>query len=66
MEKFDSFVRVRWECRYEIVFISKHHRKVMYGKVVAVIGSNLPDLCVQKARGIRMNQDDTVVAHSRR
>jgi putative transposase len=33
MQDFESLARVRWECKYHVVFIPKYRRKVLFGKL---------------------------------
>ena len=48
MHECRSLSHVRWECKYHVVFIPKHRRKVLYGKFRQRIGAILRELCRSK------------------
>ena len=33
MDKYESLSHTKWECKYHVVFIPKHRRKVLYGEL---------------------------------
>ena len=61
MDDFKSLAHVRWECKYHVVFIPKYRRKVIYGKIRALIGPILRDLCEQK--GIELLEGHAMSDH---
>jgi REP-associated tyrosine transposase len=52
MHEWQSLAHVRWECKYQVVFIPKYRRKVLYGRLRTRIGVILRELCRQ--RGIEV------------
>lgn len=40
-----SSAHTRWNCKYQIVFIAKYRRKIIYGKLRQDIGKILRQLC---------------------
>jgi putative transposase len=53
MKDLESLARVRWECKYHVIFIAKYRRKVMHGKQRASACGILRDLGRQKGMGLR-------------
>lgn len=48
MHDWESPAHVRRECKYHVIIIPKHRRKVFYGKLRKQIGVIPRDLCRQK------------------
>ena len=43
-----SITHSRWNCTYNLVFIPKYRRKIMYGELKKDIGEILRKLCEMK------------------
>ncbi len=43
---------MKWDCKYQVVFIPKFRRKVLYGKLRQSGGRLLRELCDQKKIGL--------------
>lgn len=52
MKDFASLPHVRWECKYHVISIPKHRRKMIYGKLPASTGGIQRDLGKQKGIGL--------------
>ena len=61
MHEWQSLSHVRWDCKYHVVIIPKHRRKVFYGRLRRQIGTILRDLCRQ--RGIEMLEGHALPDH---
>ena len=48
MEDFSSLNHTRWECKYQVVFIPKCRRKVLYGQVRQHLGKLFHELAGQR------------------
>jgi putative transposase len=45
VQDFESEARVQEDCKYQLVFIPKYRRKVLYGKLREAVGRILWELC---------------------
>jgi putative transposase len=45
---YQSLAHSHWDCKYHIVFIPKHRRKALWGKIRPELGSILHELARQK------------------
>lgn len=57
----NSLAHTKWECKYHIVFASKHRRKVIYKQIRADIGHILSELC--KRKGIEIIEAEACPDH---
>ena len=48
LHDFESLAHVKWDCKYPVVFIPKHRRKMLYGRLRESVGRILRELCEQK------------------
>ena len=48
MPDWESLSQVRWNCKYHVVIVLKHRKRVLYGKVKRDVGEILRDLARQK------------------
>ena len=48
MHDWTSLSRVRWDCKYHVVFVPKYRQKRLYGKFRRKVGDIFKDLCRQK------------------
>lgn len=49
MEKnIESLSYTRWECKYNIIFVPKYRRRIVYGKYKESIGKIIRELCERK------------------
>lgn len=48
MREWKTLSHVKWECKYNMVFVSKYRHKTIYGKVRKKIGGIIRNLCEQK------------------
>ncbi len=47
-ETWQRLAHSRWECKYQVVFITKYSRKVIYGEIRENLGGILYELARQK------------------
>lgn len=52
MKGFASLTHVRWECKYQAIFIPKYRRKVIFGTFRVSIGQILREFCDQNGIGL--------------
>lgn len=52
MNDIHSLSHTKWNCKYHIVFVPKHRRKVFYGEKRLEIGAILRELCKWKGVSI--------------
>lgn len=48
IKDWQSMAHVKWECKYQIVFIPKYRKKKLYGKVRKRVDGIFPKLCRYK------------------
>ncbi len=48
MDDYKSLCHTKWECKYDVVFIPKRRRKVLYGKLRQHLGEVFRDLAGRK------------------
>src|ERR1700730_7709621 len=48
MDDYESLSHTKWECKYHVVFIPKHRRKVLYGELRQHLGDVFRKLALQK------------------
>jgi len=48
MSNFESLSHSRWDCKYHVVFIPKHRKKELYGKIRKFLGPVFHELAQQK------------------
>lgn len=48
MDDYESLSHTRWECKYQVIFIPKYRRKVLYGQLRQYLGEVLRRLAEQK------------------
>ncbi len=48
MSNFESLSHSRWDCKYHLVFIPKHRKKELYGKIREFLGPVFHELAQQK------------------
>ena len=61
MKDWKSLSDVRWDCKYQVVFVSKYRQKTIYGKTRKRIGAIIRDLCKQK--GIELIEGHAMPDH---
>ncbi len=47
-ESFQSLSHSRWDCKYQVVFVPKRRRKVMFGNIRKHLGAVFHELARQK------------------
>jgi len=57
----DSLAHTVWECKYDIVWVPKRRRKVIFGQLRRDIGTIIRRLC--KYKGIEMMEGNTGIDH---
>ena len=58
-----SLAHTKWNCKYDIIWIPKYRRKVIYGKYRQAIGQIIRQLCEYK--GIEIVEANACVDHIR-
>ena len=48
MNEYESLNPTKWECKYQVVFIPKYRRKVLYGSLRKPLGSLFRELARHK------------------
>ena len=48
LTSYESLSHSKWECKYHLVFVPKHRKKVLYGKVRRYLSQVFHDLASQK------------------
>jgi len=48
MKDWQTLSRVKYDCKYHIVFVTKYRHQTIYGKLRRKIGEIIRDLCRQK------------------
>ena len=48
MEDVQSLTHAKWECKYNVVWIPKCRKKILYGELRKYLGETFRDLAVQK------------------
>ncbi len=48
MNDFQSLSHTTWDCKYDLVWIPKYRRKVLYGHLRKYLGDVLRELALQK------------------
>ena len=48
MRDWQSLSHVKWECKYNIVWVPKYRQKVLFGKVRRGAGEIIRELCLQR------------------
>ena len=62
MKNLQSETLIKWECKYHVVIIPKHRRKVLYGRIRRQIGEILGERCRQ--RGISLLEGKSMINHT--
>ena len=58
---YESLSHSKWDCKYHIVFVPKHRKKVLYGKIRKFLGPLFHELASQ--RGSRILEGHMVQDH---
>ncbi len=61
LKDWKTLSHVKWNCKYHIVFITKHRHKKIYGEVRKKIGKIIRNLCEQK--GIELHEGHAMSDH---
>jgi len=61
MKDWKSQAHLRWECKYHVVILPKHRKKILSGKLPRSIGEMLGQLCRQK--GIELEEGKAMADH---
>lgn len=61
MHDWMSLAHVRWDCKYHVVFVPKHRKKALFGKLRRHVGELLRDLCRQP--GVQLLEGHLMVEH---
>ena len=48
LTSYESLSHSKWDCKYHLVFVPKHRKKVLYGKVRRYLAQVFHDLAAQK------------------
>ena len=48
MNDVKSLSHSKWRCKYQIVFVPKYRRQIIYGRIKVDVGKILRDLCKRK------------------
>jgi putative transposase len=48
MDDYESLSHTKWDCKYQVVFIPKYRRKVLYGELRQYLGEVFRRLALQK------------------
>jgi len=48
MSEYESLSHSRWDCKYQIVFVPKYRKKILYGKQRKFLGSVFHQLVSQR------------------
>ena len=48
MDEHESLTHTKWDCKYQLVFIPKYRRKVLYGQLRKHLGEVLRTLALQR------------------
>lgn len=60
-QDLQSMAHVKWECKYQIVFIPKYRKKILYGKVRRRVGEIFRQRC--RYRGIEYLEGHAMPDH---
>jgi hypothetical protein len=63
MDEFESLSHTKWECKYQVVFIPKFRRRVLYGQLRNHLGELFRKLATQKQSRIDEGFDAGSCAH---
>ena len=58
MQEWKSQNHVKWDCKYDNMFVPKYRRKVLYGNLRGKVGTILRELCEQKGGEIVRRESD--------
>ena len=61
MHDVESLAHVRRDCKHHLVFVPKHRKKTLYGKLRKQVGGVLRDLCRQ--RGLELLEGHAMPDH---
>ncbi len=53
MDRSESLIHSRWECKYQVIFIPKRRRKTLYGALRQHLGEVFHRLAGQKGSEMR-------------
>ena len=61
MREWQSLSHVRWYCRYHVILVPKHRKRVIFGSLRKAIGGLLRQLCEQE--GIELVEGHALADH---
>ncbi len=61
MKAWQSLSHVKWNCKYQVVIVSKYRNRVIYGEIRKKIGGIIRNLCWQK--GIEIHEGHAMPDH---
>lgn len=61
MRGFKSLAHTRWNCKYHVVFIPKHRRKLLYGNIRKAMGEIFHEL--SRRKGCKIGEGHLMLGH---